>query len=681
MAEISLGEYARMDREAEVAAEARQMSDTAIVATILGYRQEAEDARRVRDALTERNMAAYFSRIGGEEPMAGQSDEFLPKVALGVDRTAAVINRGLTGYGQWFAVELAGEQGRTTGQRDTSRLTAEQIEKLMRRHLEPQQSALGDVQNFPLTVTDASKVGLLQAVCALKIGGDRLATKQLALTDLPAWDTAGVPTGMHEQLLLIETPRWQLRTSLVRPRDLYLDPSGKGLYIIEASEIDWHELVEQSEGPEPLYDIRELRAAQSRAAGGGPGRLESRDGERDAEVSAETNTPVPPSGAGRRKVQLLECWGTILNEDGEAVYRNVVCTIASEKYVIRRPQQNPFWHQRPPYVICPLLRVPFSVNHKALYDDVVDLNLSLNKMFNLMLDGAIASAWNTRQVHMDRIKNSEDFTAGIPPGSTLIPNDDVPPGTPLMMSVNTGQVPGDAMAMYALVDKEMQSASMDNDIRAGQVPQGRVTATAVSEASTQGSLFFESIIYNLEHNFIQPALWMCWLTILQHADDWMQPETRNLIGEDAARALAGLSPARRYMLYAEDARFRVYGISSVLARTKQYQKLLALLQVINANAPIGQAILQEIDLTKFLHMLFQSLNLDPDALLLSEQQKLERQVQQMEQMHRTLLGGGMPGMPGPGVRSGMTPPQEPGTADLLRDARQARTMPPQSSLS
>jgi len=640
------------------------MRDEEIVQAVLRYKREAEDARDYRDILSDRNLEAYYSRLARDSEVEGQSNEFLPKVALGVDQTSAIINRGLTGYGQWFSVDL---------QRDDpanpALLSGEAIEKLLRKHLEPQQSPMGETPSFPTVVTDASKVGLLQSLCILKIWGEQVPSKRLAITPVPIFggDTGDEVVGQREHLTLVATPQWRLRVSLVRPKDAYIDPSGSNLYFLEASERDWHEVLADAQGDNPMYDLEVVQRMK----------MDSRDQEREADMARETNTPAP-TGVARRKVQLLECWGTILDAEGEVQHENVVYTIANEKYLIRRPTINPYWHQRAPYVVCPLMRVPFTIWHKAIYDDVVDLNLTLNEIFNLLVDGGIASAWNTRQTHMNHIKNSADFTAGIPPGATIIPNDDVPPGTPLILPIRTGEVPQDGMAMYALIDKELQSASMANDIRLGQVPQGRTTATAVSAAQEQGSLFFESIIFNLEHNLIQPALWMAWLVILQHADDWMRPETANLIGKPMAESLARMSPAQRYATYAEDARFRVYGISSVLARQKEFQKILALLQVAGANPDVMAEVKKNVNFKKLLDRIFQALNMDPDQLMFSDQEKQERaqvlQQQQMAQMSQ--MFGGIQGGAPPGAGGGPAP-REPGTAEVLREAQQQRTVGPQ----
>ena len=183
MAESTLGRYAPPE-EANTASDDMliPMADTEIVRAIISYRREAEDARDPRDRLSDRNMSAYFSHLDRNTQVEGQSDEFLPKVALGVDQTSAIINRGLTGYGQWFAVDLQSED-----MNDPTRLTGEAIEKLMRKHLEPQQSSMREMPSFPTTITDASKVGLLQAMCALKIWGEEVPSKKLSLTAMPVY--------------------------------------------------------------------------------------------------------------------------------------------------------------------------------------------------------------------------------------------------------------------------------------------------------------------------------------------------------------------------------------------------------------------------------------------------------------------------------------------------------------
>src|SRR4029453_9024527 len=94
-----------------------------------------------------------------------------------------------------------------------------------------------------------------------------------------------------------------------------------------------------------------------------------------------------------------------LDERGRCVKKNCVAAVANDRYLIRPPEDNPFWHGKSPFVPVPLMRVPGSVWHKAVFDHAVQLNTALNELFSMMLDGGMASIWGTRQLRAGMLEN------------------------------------------------------------------------------------------------------------------------------------------------------------------------------------------------------------------------------------------------------------------------------------
>ena len=110
------------------------------------------------------------------------------------------------------------------------------------------------------------------------------------------------------------------------------------------------------------------------------------------------------------------------------IYENVVCTIAEDKWLIRKPTPNPLWHQESPFVAAPLLEVANSPWGKALMDAPTKHNHALIEMYNLMVDGAMKAANNITTIRTQWVKNKADLANGIQPGSAVQVNDQAPPG-------------------------------------------------------------------------------------------------------------------------------------------------------------------------------------------------------------------------------------------------------------
>lgn len=638
--------------EAEDDGEERPLSDEEIIQIILAYKRDAEDVRtEERDHLTDANMNCYFLRQDTSNKAKGQSTEFLPDVAQAADHAAALVKRGLTGYGQYFDVDLSKAlPAPPEGQPDT-RMTGEDAEKLLRKHLEPQQSPLGEDAPLPIILEDAVKTALLQSLAIIKVCGDFVTTGHMQLEQEPAFaeldDGTLVSAGTIDRLVMNEMPEWKLRLCVIRPKDLYLDPTGENLYLIEESECDYHRVLEMATGDHAIYDLEAVEDMP----------MDFRDPERDSDLATETNESVQLGKKHRKRVKLLEFWGDIVDTQGRLRYKNVVCTVANEHTLIQRPTKNPYWHQRKPYVISPLLRVPFSVWHRAVYDYAVPLNEAENDLFNLILDGAIGAVWNIKQVKGDLLENESEIADGIPPGFTALLKPEAPPGEPVILTVPGGIVPPEALATLQILSQRLQQATMINEVRLGQTPGGRTTATAVSEAQASSSMYFESIIFDLEQGLIQPLLWMSWMTLLQHKDEWQKPSLANLIGDMAYQGLQQMTPEQVFLTYGENAAFRVYGLSSVLARTKEFQKLMTLLDMANRNDMLKQALSELVSPKRFINQVCRALNLDFSQLELTDEERLTQLEQKMQMMGG--VGGPDQGSSG-GNRPLGTGPQPPG---------------------
>jgi hypothetical protein len=502
--------------------------------------------------------------------------------------------------------------------------------------------ALPDGENktttFDVRASDALKVGLLQSLMIFKVYGSTKMERRFALEEGKPYETpiTQLPGTTPIRLSIKERERWYLNVDLIRPEDYYPDPSGNGLYEIHKSEKDLHHVVELAE--QGIYDldvVNELHNSYER---------EYRERRRPSAMGQETSPP--PSF--RKKVVIKEFWGTLLNSDGRVAQRNVVCAIANDRFLIRKPEPNPFWHGESPFVACPIIRVPFSVWHKAVFDHASSLNLAMNEIFNLMIDGGIASVWGTKQIRTDMLVNPEQVSDGVPQGITLDVKNELPYGQKVMENLTEGQVPQDAMAMYEAMSREFEAAALTNELKMGQLPGRRTLATEINAIGEGQSTTLEGIAAVIEQDSFDRVLRKSWLCILQDADNLLSEDVVNAIGAPAAVSLRRMSPAQRFAAFATKSNISVDGLSAVIAKMANFQKQGALMQIVMANPLLMQAYQRKYSSEKQLEFMMKALNINPEDV-----EKTPEEIAQNDaEMARTQQAGQIINGPGQGAAPG-----------------------------
>lgn len=578
--------------------------------------EESDDAYKVREMYNRVNQDAAHCRQDLTNKVEGQSTEFLPKVAMALEQFKAFIKHGMVSLGNYFQVELVPDPA-VVG----SPLTTSGVANLIRHRLDSPEEIPPGATDFPTTLSDAVGIAALESLMILKVHGTYVPTRRLSVDLRPMQESFTDPmtgevterTRMQEELVMREGKVWRLLVELVRPDDYRPDPTGRGLYEIHRTYKDLYQVIEMAENGE--YDpeaVAQLSASYT-------------DGEVEAELERQTNQPITVRPDFRKEVELLEFWGTILDSDGNVAHRNVRCTVANQTYLIRRPEPNPYWHQESPFVVGSLLRVPFSVYHKALYDFAVRFNLAMNEVFNLIVDGALGAVWGTRQVHLDLVENADDFADGVPQGAVVFAKPEAPLGQPLMMQIPSGQVPPEAMQTFQLLGQEFDAATKLSPTSKGELPKKEVRATEVAAAEQSTGTFLESIVGDVERQVVRRVLRLAWLVMLQNCDDWNAEDVVGCIGPEAAMSLAQMSPAQRYVQYAQGARFKVSGLSSLMAGTRDFQKLMAMASAFSQSPILSQVFMQKCSPLKFMHAIFKAMNIDPEDLSITDEERAQLQ--------------------------------------------------------
>ena len=605
-------------------------SGLSVIQAVREARNAADDARDTRLWKNFQNRELYLGRQDWSHKQPGQSTEFLPKVPTSVEQMAALVRRGLVQFGPWFSA--------TVDDNMRQAISGNNIQSIMEVFLKNLWKQNNHTQDFTTVISDAVKIGMLESLIILKVHGGMMKTRKFIVEkgSVELGEDGTAKKG-DDQLKMEEDSEWRLRVDLIRPEDYYPDPTGNGLYEIHRVERDLHEVLAMAE--DGVYDMEAVKQLINTDY---PRPMDEERTDRDRNQDETTNPSY------RKRVVLDEFWGTLLNSDGTVAHRNIVCTIANDRYLIRPPEPNPFWHQESPFIAEPIIRVPFSVWHKALYDDASSLNLAINEMFNLILDGGIAAVWGTRQIRLDDLDDPGQVSGGVPQGATLAVKSTLPHGQKVLENVTTGQIPQDAMAVFQFLDKEFAQSALTNEIKMGGIPTKQVRATEIMEAGNSQSATLEGFVSDLENTVMVPLLRKAWYTILQNADKLPPEVFTGAVDKRVALTLLRASPAERFAMFYGMAKFQVFGLTSTMAKTQDFQKMMALQQALNSNPMLLQAAMRRISPDKVIDSLFTMMNFNPKQVekTSEELEQFDQQVaatKQAQEMMGPTQGGAPPG--------------------------------------
>ena len=621
-----------------------QGADLTVLTAIRECKREAEAASRRRRDKNRLNLQAFLGEQDWTHKQKGQSKEFLPKSAMVVEQLAAFVKRALVDFGEWFDIKLP----------PGSPIPDEAAKRYLRCKLDHLSRVEEDRLDFATLTADAVKAGLLESVITLKVHGRDFTKRQFVAERGVEFVNVNFNGQTFREpqrtsrLTEREVTAWQLLIDLVPQNDFYPDPRGRGLYRIHHVERDLADVLAWAEAG--IYDMAAVEQIEQDFA----------DLEEEFERTRKINQDVATPPCFRKRVVIDEFWGTLLNSRGRVAQENILAAMANDRYLIRPPESNPNWHGQSAFVSAPLLRVPFSTHHKAVMDHVTALNLALNELFNLMLDGGLSRVWGIKQLKLGALEDPAQVSDGISQGMTLLLKDEFPAGAKALERVDAGEVPPEALQMFVTVDREIQSASFVNDIKLGMLPPRQVKATEVVEASQNASVFIDGVVRDLEDKLIEPTLWKAWVTLMQHADDLDADEVVQELGPITALKLARMSPAERFALLGYGCKVKVFGLSAVLARARDFAKMVGLMQMVVSNPLLLPAFLKRYSPDKTLATLMRKLNINPEDFELTEQ---ERQAQTPDQRLQELMAfSQIVGGPGGQARRGTPPAEESGGA-------------------
>lgn len=590
---------------------AGKFTDADIVKYVLACRDEASDAKQTRMRQNEENYDTFHMRHDFSHKKPGQSKEILSKQRMAVAQITSFFQQALADLGEWWRVvpKNVEDEGNMP-------LSAEEIQKLTNYELEK--------ANFYSHVGNAVQSGLLGSLIITKTAG-KLAPK-------PRFVVKKKDKG-KKAVTVIEDKTWELVMSIVPQENFYPDPiHGRNLYDVEEMFLDLHSVRAQAEGDDPMYDmsaVNQLSAAMRD------------DYEEQQRIQRETNQDTTNEGVIPR-VKLTEFWGDVVDGSGNLIYENVVITIANEKFIIRKPTPNPLWHQKRPYTVAPLTEVANSVWHYALMDAPTKHSRALTELYNLILDSTMKAVHGINQLRVDALDDAAQISGSIPWGTTLKVNSSLQQGAKVMEPVVTGEVPQKSLEVLNLIQQELNSSALTNDLRQGVMPFRSVKATEVVEASQTITSVFQGMAKNVEARLIQPELEKAWQTVAQNLDKISKEELQSLFGKERGEQISQMLPEMVFVNTVNGVKFQVYGVSMTLSKAQDFRKLTTLLQTVAGSEILLEEFVKKYDFGKVLGEIMTSLDIDKSKMELPEIKQarqgapeLGEQVPQPNQMSQT----------------------------------------------
>lgn len=591
------------DQDPMIASGEAGASNDEIVQVLLSYLNEAREARKTgvgaRDDVWKANVDLYWGRMDFTNKASWQAKEVLPEAAMFVDRWAAAMGEALVSAGEWYLPEIKG---------DAFQDLAPGIRKFMDVWLaRVGRNQSGHNIDFSAVFEELMKLGAMKAACAMV-----------------TWkDTAREP---------------YVAVEVVDPQFVWLDPRGRGLYRIRQVEVDLHVLKEMrgltDNKGQPLFNMEEIDLLTA-----------FQDTEWAQEVERLSGTSQMPI-ATRRPIVLHEFLATVIMPDGRVVAENTLFVVANERFLIRGPEKNPFWHERDWLVYASLINVPLSVYGRSYMENWSSVARTFIEMTNLILDATFTSAMKAFALVPDMLEDPAQAMEGVHPNKTFL----LEAGSDakqFFQSLDLGRLGGEPITIWQALKQELREGAAFSEIALGQLPpKGDITATEIN-ASTQGSTALQrSIARSIEARCLEPMLNLIWTTALQHFNQ-KDPELIAAVGEDM---LAALHKRRKEFAQA-DITFRVRGLSAIIDRTTKLRNLVASLGIITQNDALVQALFAEVPPAQFMKLLLKLHGIELAELLPTSR---ERSIQ-------TAGGGGQPGAQ-PGAAP--TPASDPNVAAL-----------------
>jgi len=563
-----------------------------IVPVLQGYLAEAQEARKgglnPRDQKWEENLNLYWNRYDHTQKAAWQAAENLPEVPSFVDRFAASLKEALiTGPTGFYTVDdPADAEG--------------DIANAIKRATDCWLSMCGRNQTgtclgFPSVFEEQCKMGALIAMC-------------------------GVVTWKND------AGYGRVAVETVDPRNVWMDHTYRNLYRVRRVELDKHELKKMAQASdksgESIWNL-----------GGIDQMITSLEFEQQKNREDATGHGNQISST-RQPIVMDEYIGTVVDATGKVLAENALMVVGNNQFLIRGPEKNPFWHNKDWMVWAPLVTAPLSVYGRTYMEDFGNVATAFNNLTNLILDAVQMSALKAFVCVPSMLSDPGDLADGISPNK-LFKLEEGFKAEEFLAAINLGTMPPDVFQIWSALKGELREAADINEVGLGQfAPKGRTSASEINQTQESSSAMIRSMAQTIEGRFLNPLLDLVWQTGLQHVK-----RSDYTIAAAMGQELFGALMARRKELIKRPITFQAHGISTLIQKGRMLKALLQLMQFLAQSPELLAAFMQQLDMEKFLKLLFNLSDIDMSKMVMSERERLMRQTAQSFQGAAQQAGG------------------------------------------
>lgn len=543
-----------------------------IVKISLQLWQEAYDAKKPLEVLWQKVYNLYNNFYDFSKKAEWQSKEYVPKIPNAV--------RAITGFVK-SAFLQAGEEGFTI---NSLKEEYDDLCIVLKHYI----NYWLKINKFEQILDEAIIAGLLSNLMIFKIYWKTSPTIDITSTRSTKDYGTNISekekkTGLELLQEALEIPTEvaireytstiteELKIAVVDPFDFFIDPTGRGKYVIHRTTMDLSDLKEIGEDIGYNSDVINKIVEDYRKQ-----EFEYKEAIRKGMSPTVSKPPF------RKQVELWEFWGDIIDDEGNVLYKNVTWTVANEKYLLRPPTENPFWFKRAPFVWGPIIKKPFSVYHKNFFEDSIGLATVLTELLNMMLDTNAYATAKAFELDLDLLVDAEQLKTGVYPGKVFKKRTggvDIP----LIREISLGQISPQILRIYQEMDREFQNATGTTEFLLGKpATRGRPTATEVAIKSQQSSAFIQDIASCIEDNVLSPLFKMMTVLILQYQrsfDDIRFIQIQESIKNKMKIVAALPEEERRKLIDIFD--FNVSFISGALSKRTSLEKLLTFVEFLS----------------------------------------------------------------------------------------------------
>lgn len=557
---------------------ARDPQDMELAMSLQSYWNEADNNRKSglnpRDDKWRDNLNLYWNRFDFSKKAQWQAKETMPEVPSYVDRFAAAMKEALvaTPEGFYTVTDPADQDGDISGA--IKRMTDVWLTKTGRNQI-------GQIIPFSAFFEEQMKLGALTA-----------------LSNVVTWKD--------------DIPGGRVAVETVDPRFVWLDHSFRNMYRIRRIEIDKHDLQrmlkEKDTKGDSIWNLGELSSLVNS--------LTLYDMVNKSEMAGHGVMNL----SGRNPITLDEYIATVIDGQGNVISDRAMCVVANQKYVIRGPEKNPFWHGQDWLVYTPLIPTPLSVYGRTYMEDFGSVAKTFTELTNLILDAVYTVSLKAWAIVPGMLLNPGQVADGITPNKLFLLEEGMRPED-FAKALDLGTLPPESIKAWEMMKNELTEAAGVNEIGIGQfAPKGRTSATEVSATQQSSSAIIRSIAQTVETRWLDVNLDLIWKTGLQH----VKASDKQLIA--AAGDLGQALLSKRRELIQRPFTFQARGISNTIAKAGQLKSLLGILQIIGSNQVFMQQFLQVVSVEKFVKKLFELSGIDLSQLQASQREQMMQQI-------------------------------------------------------